>query len=90
MIDKYRHNLAPKTRVIVLVENDLIEQVDRWGLSNGMTSRTATIKALLTQGLEIKQRVAGQYAVGSKSPATTNNMTLARHINQSQRKGSPL
>lgn len=75
--------------MIVIDENNRIEQVDRWGLSNGMTSRTATIKTLLNQGLDIKQRVAGQHAVGSKSPATINNMTLARHINQSQRKGSP-
>lgn len=89
MINKYKHNIAPNTRLIVVVENNLIEQVDRWGLSNGMTRRTATIKAL-NQGLDIKQRVAGQHAVGSKSPATINNMTLARHINQSQRKGNPL
>ncbi|MBI0002349.1 hypothetical protein H3S83_10995 [Bartonella sp. W8122] len=40
-----------------------------------MTSRTDTIKALLHHGLEVNQKVTGQYAVGSKSPATTNNNT---------------
>jgi len=38
---------------------------------------------------ELAERVTGGN-LGGATPATTNNMTLARHINQSQRKGSPI
>lgn len=52
MISKYRHNASPKNRIVLVVESELLENIDQWGVSAGMTSRTAAIKTLINEGLE--------------------------------------
>lgn len=41
-----------QTRVVVILPEDDVMEIDDWGVENGMPSRTATIRHLLEIGLK--------------------------------------
>lgn len=50
----YTQNIGRKdtTRVVVDLKDDLLAEVDKWGVPAGMRSRADTIRTLLRKGLE--------------------------------------
>ena len=49
----YAKNRAPKTtfRMIVEIEQSLLDEVDKWGAETGKVSRRETVETLLKAGL---------------------------------------
>lgn len=59
MSDAYRQareQRARHKRVVLLMPEDEIEAIDRWGVPIGMDSRTAAIRELVKRGLETASR----------------------------------
>lgn len=49
-----RNQTKPKTRVVVDLDDELLERVDGWAIPAGKPSRAAAIRHLLAEGLKLK------------------------------------